>query len=269
MKFLNSSKNQSGLKTGPTSRISFITDERSKLAIPVGPRFQVELPSWNPRTPKSRLTLGKMESDDEKWLGIRVWPLRERSQDTNNDMVGKGRPHACICDVPGSIECVRQHVFDKRSQLKIDLGPAFWKWKFDVMGENVSKLWNYEEHRKFDCIVKKNLTSRGTSFMKSASQCFPSLSKASIVSYYLNMYIPRRIAFQTRLGFIIVDSDDDEDDNDDEDVDNIVIDVDDDDGDGEGEDVLHTTRASRKRARVDYTNSNHKYMKTALVTSCR
>lgn len=84
------------------------------------------------------------------------------------------------------------------------------------MGDDVSKVWNKEEQRKFDYVVKMNITSSDTSFVKVASQCFAHHSKRSIVSYYLNVYIPRRISAQTRSGCNYVDTDDDVDDDDDD-----------------------------------------------------
>ncbi|XP_057772450.1 AT-rich interactive domain-containing protein 1-like [Salvia miltiorrhiza] len=271
MKLSKTPNNQGIGGKKPIDWFSFVTDERGKLAIPIGPRFQVDIPSWNPPSSKSRLTIGDTELEDEnKWLSIPVWPLKGRSQNTYHDTIGKGRPWGCICAFPGSIECVRQHVYDKRLQLKIELGPAFWKWRFDVMGEDVSKVWNSEEQRKFDYIVKKNLTSLDTSFVKVASQCFPCQSKGNIISYYLNVYIPRRISVQTRSSCNIVDSDDDNDDDDHHDDD----DEHDHDHDhhyrhrGDGEDIARP-KGPLKRLQADFTSSTCKYMKTAYLTSCR
>ncbi|KAL1565806.1 AT-rich interactive domain-containing protein 2-like [Salvia divinorum] len=241
MKLSKTPNNQRINRKQPIDWISFISDDHAKLAIPVGPRFQVDITSWNPPSSKTRLTIGDTESDDEtKWIGTPVWPLKGRSQITSQNMIGRGRPQNCMCVFSGSIECVRQHVSAKRLQLKAELGPAFWKWRFDVMGEDVSKVWNKEEQRKFDDVVKMNLTSSDTSFVKVASQCFPRHSKGSIVSYYLNVYIPRRISAQTRSGCNYVDTDDDDDDDDD--------------------DAMITI----KRLRADLTSSTHK-----RLASCR
>ncbi|KAH6836628.1 hypothetical protein C2S53_005247 [Perilla frutescens var. hirtella] len=249
MKLLKPLNNQSIERRKRTDRFTFITDDRVKLVIPVGPRFQVDVPSWTPPSSRSHLTIGDTESDNAKWLGNRTWPLKGKSQDTNNDMIGRGRPRTCVCSFPGSIQCVRRHVSDKKFQLKIDLGPAFWKWKFDGMGEDVTKLWNENERRKFDYILKMNLTSKGKGFMKSASQNFPFHSEKSIVSYYLNVHIPRRISVQTRSVCNAVDTDDDDHD--------------------DGEEILSPTKGSRKRLHADFTCSSRKYIKTAFLTSCR
>ncbi|XP_042015912.1 AT-rich interactive domain-containing protein 2-like isoform X2 [Salvia splendens] len=239
--------------------LSFIIDDHAKLAIPVGPRFQVDIPSWNPPSSKSRITIGETELNDEnKWLDSIIWPPKGRSQNVYHDRVGRGRPQDCLCAFPGSIECVRQHVSAKRFQLKVELGPVFWKWRFDVMGDDVSKLWNQEEQRKFNDIVKKNLTSHDTSFVEAASRCLPCHSKGSIISYYLNVYIPRQIGVQTRSSCNIVDTDDDNNNDDEEDNNG-----DDDDFVNDGEDVMHP-KGSLKRLRAGFTSSTRKYMKIAF-----
>ncbi|KAI3461633.1 hypothetical protein Pfo_018296 [Paulownia fortunei] len=228
-----------------TDWFTFITDDRVKLVIPVGPRFQVEVPSWTIPFSRSGLTIGDSESDNSKWIGTPIWPVKGRSQDINNNTVRRGRSEICECAFPGSIECVRQHISDKKFQLQIDLGPAFWKWKFDSMGEDVSKLWNPEEQKKFEYVVKMNATSRGRSFMESALECFPCQSKESIVSYYLNVYIPRRISVQTRSSCIMVDTDDDTED-------------------------MPRLKGSRKRFQANsFTSGSSKYIKTTYLTSRR
>ncbi|XP_047973674.1 AT-rich interactive domain-containing protein 2-like isoform X2 [Salvia hispanica] len=219
MKLSKTPNNQRIHRKQPIDWISFITDDHAKLAIPVGPRFQ--------------------------WLGTQMWPLKGRSQITPQNMVGRGRPQNCMCVFPGSIDCVRQHVSAKRIQLKDELGPAFWKWRFDVMGDDVSKVWNKEEQRKFDDVVKMNITSSDTSFVKVASQCFSRHSKGSIISYYLNVYIPRRISAQTRSGCNYVDTDDDNDDNDDDDA-----------------------MMAIKRLRTDFTYSTCKRLASYRVNPC-
>ncbi|KAL1541101.1 AT-rich interactive domain-containing protein 1-like [Salvia divinorum] len=264
MKLSKTTSNQRFDRNRPIDRLSFIIDDCAKLAIPIGPRFQVDIPSWNPPSSKSRINIGDTESDDEnKWLDTIIWPPKGRSQNAYYDRVGRGRPLDCLCAFPGSIECVRQHVSAKRFQLKVELGPVFWKWRFDVMGEDVSKVWNQEEQRKFDDILKKNPTSHDTSFVKAASQCLPCHSKESIISYYLNVYIPRRISVQTRSSCNIVDTDDDNDNDDEEDNNSNDHDGGDDDDGGGGEDILHP-KGSLKRLHVDFTSTTRKCMKIAF-----
>lgn len=209
MKLSKKLKNRSIDRSKITDWFTFITDDRAKLVIPVGPRFQVEVPPWTPPVSRS--------IDNSKWIGTQIWPVKgrsSRSSSSNRNMIkiGRGRPETCECAFRGSIECVRKHVSEKRFQLKIDLGPVFWLWRFDEMGEDVSRLWNLEEERKFEDIVKKNAKSQGKkSFVKSALESFPGMSRGSIVSYYLNVYIPRRISVESRSNRITIDTDEEED----------------------------------------------------------
>lgn len=191
-----------------TDWITFVTDERGKLVIPVGARFQVEVPPW---TPPVSTSFG-----NPKWLGTKIWPAKGKSTtSTNRNMVGigKGRKENCDCAFPGSIECVRKHVSKKRFQLQIDIGPVFWTWKFDEMGEDVSKSWSLKEERKFEYIVKMNTNSKGKNLLKTAIESLPGKSRGSIVSYYLNVYVPRRF----RTSCINIDTDGEDDDDDDAD----------------------------------------------------
>ncbi|KAL0391232.1 UNVERIFIED_CONTAM: AT-rich interactive domain-containing protein 1 [Sesamum calycinum] len=209
MKLLKQPDIKSIEKQKPTDWFSFIIDDCVRLVVPVGPRFQVDVPSWSLPPSGTGQTIGDSEWDNSKWLGTQIWPVEGRNRKVDFIVAGKGRPETCECAYQGSVDCVRWHIIDKRCQLQIDLGPAFWKWKFDSMGEDVSKLWNSEEQKKFEYIVKTNSKLQGRSFIKSALECFPRHTRESIVSYYLNVYLPRRIMAQTRLGGLTVDTDDD------------------------------------------------------------
>ncbi|KAK4412381.1 hypothetical protein Salat_2885000 [Sesamum alatum] len=245
MKLLKQPDIQSIERQKPTDRFAFITDDCVRLVVPVGPRFQVDVPSWPLPASRTCLTVGDSESDNSKWLGTQIWPVKGRNRKIDFNVSGKGRPETCECAYQGSVECVRRHIFDKRLQLQIDLGPALWKWKFDSMGEDVSKLWNSQEQKKFECIVKTNSSSLGRNFIKSALECFPCQTRESIVSYYLNVYLPRRIRAQTRSGCMMVDTDDD----------------------SEG---IPPLKGSRKRFQADsLTSSNSKHVKTMYLRARR
>lgn len=188
--------------------LDIINDESNKPVIPVGPRFQAEIPVWT-GPPHSEYY---KDFSSTKWLGVRVWPIKDRSLQTNVEGVGKGRPNFCSCPSPGSIECVKRHISDRRLQLQFELGPVFREWKFDEMGEEISKLWNLQEQQEFDSIVKRSSPSQGNSFLELALEHFPAKQRETIVRYYFNVYVPRRMKIQTRSGCEIVDTDDDEDD---------------------------------------------------------
>ncbi|XP_031121090.1 AT-rich interactive domain-containing protein 1-like [Ipomoea triloba] len=174
--------------------LDYIQDESlNPVAIPVGPRFQADLPDW----------IGPPNNDIEKeskWLGTQVWPIKNDPEETNEARIGKGRPEFCNCGSPGSVECVRRHVGEERKKLESELGPAFQEWRFDEMGEDVSDQWSLREQRKFESIVKRNnpLLSQGKSFLQAAMAAFPSHNKHSILNYYFNVYLPRRFSKETR-----------------------------------------------------------------------
>ncbi|KAJ0582228.1 putative ELM2 domain-containing protein [Helianthus annuus] len=153
-----------------------------KKRIPLGRAFQAEVPNWTNATQES----------ETRWLGTRVWPLDETENRTS------------------SLDCVRFHVAEKRSRLKLELGSAFVKWKFDSMGEDVSLEWTKTEEKKFARIIKSNPWSSGRSFWDVLVTSFKNRTRAVLVSYYFNVYLLRRRAHQNRADPSNVDSDDDE-----------------------------------------------------------
>lgn len=186
-----------------TNWFEYVNNDDYRLAIPVGPRFQAVLPDWT--SPPQM----KYELESSMWLGTKVWPLENRNPETEGNVIKKRRLKFCSCLNPGSVECVKRHVIAKRIQLQTELGPAFWKWKFDEMGEEVSKSWNQEDRKRYEDLVRKNPISQGKSFMKPALKSFPSQCRKTIVSYYFNVYLPRRMGCKTRSGCTI-DTDDEE-----------------------------------------------------------
>lgn len=138
---------------------SYVLDNRQRLAIPVGPRFQIDVPEWNgpPQRKYPHRTLTKSESS--KWLGTVIWSNKETTPETERDVIGRGRPDHCDCHVPGSIICVKRHITEKTAHLQKDLGPAFQIWKFDEMGGDVTKLWKQSEQQNLASFVNTNLIS--------------------------------------------------------------------------------------------------------------
>lgn len=193
-----------------TDWFSFVLNEHQKPAIPVGPRFQADVPEWNGPFQREypHKTTGK--SFSSKWLGTVIWSNIDTSVETDRDAIGKGRPQHCDCYNPGSLLCVKRHVTVKISDLQKDLGSAFQIWKFDEMGEVVAKSWKHSEQQKFARIVKTNPISEGNNFIKLALGCFSSKSHNTIVSYYFNVYLPRQISIKTRSGCASVDTDNEE-----------------------------------------------------------
>ncbi|KAL2509886.1 uncharacterized protein Fot_33533 [Forsythia ovata] len=191
--------------------LSFICDHLQRKVVPVGPRFQADVPEWNGLVEKSVL-IGEFKKDfqNSRWLGNQVWPIEVGIVKPRGKMIGKGRPDSCCCVTPGSVNCIRRHILEGRLLLQCDLGPAFFGWKFDEMGEQVSKSWTLKEQQTFESLVKMKPLSNGKNFLKQASNCFPTKSRKNIISYYFNVVILQHLSMQTRSPLKQVDSDDDE-----------------------------------------------------------
>ncbi|CAI9094106.1 OLC1v1029780C1 [Oldenlandia corymbosa var. corymbosa] len=178
-----------------------ILDEPPEKEVSVGPLFQAEVPEWT----------GDVYESDAKWLGIRVWPPEDAKDETviKFDPIEKGRTNDCECSFPGHSECVRFHIAEKRLKLKRELGSAFYKWRFDRMGEEVSLSWTMEEETRFKDMIKFSSQSSNR-FWINALRLFPSKTREKLVSYYYNAFVIRRRSYQNRVTPEEVDSDDDE-----------------------------------------------------------
>ncbi|PIN24882.1 hypothetical protein CDL12_02396 [Handroanthus impetiginosus] len=190
----------------------YIGDHLQKKVIPVGPRFQADVPEWS-GPPDRSVFIGTYNNDPDnyKWLGTRVWPIEIGNMKTTGRTIGKGRHNSCSCISPGSVVCIRRHTLEKRLLLQCDLGPAFFSWKFDDMGEQVSKSWSLKEQQTFESLVKVRPSSNGKSFLKRALKSFSKKSREDIISYYFNVYILNHMSVQTRsLSINQVDTDDED-----------------------------------------------------------
>ncbi|XP_021754192.1 AT-rich interactive domain-containing protein 2-like [Chenopodium quinoa] len=161
----------------------------------VGPQFQAEVPIWTGITSES----------DSKWLGTQIWTpeMQEVNYSCGIKLVGKGRLESCNCFFPGSVECYRFHIAENRMKLRRELGLAFYHWKFDRMGEEVSLSWSAEEEKRFKQIIRSNNPFLGKSF-------FPRKTRMDLVSYYFNVFLIKRRSYQNRVTPKEIDSDDDE-----------------------------------------------------------
>ncbi|XP_027335790.1 AT-rich interactive domain-containing protein 2-like isoform X2 [Abrus precatorius] len=177
-------------------------DRCATVRIPVGSNHQAEIPEWT----------GMTSEGDSKWLGTRVWPSKTVNSRLliERDPIGKGRQDSCGCSVPGSVECVRFHIGEKRAKVKLELGEAFHEWNFDKVGEDVKKLWTEEEEKKFENVVRSNRASSETYFWDHIFRTFPEKSRADLVSYYFNVFLLQRRGHQNRHTPANIDSDDDE-----------------------------------------------------------
>ncbi|KAF3673432.1 AT-rich interactive domain-containing protein 2 [Capsicum chacoense] len=222
--------------------LDFIYEDRNKCVIPVGPRFQADIPDWT-HSQKVQMVRQYKENkaDTSKWLGTPMWPANNNlaNKKVNEKLIGKGRDEHCRCESPGSVECVKSHVKEERMKLKSELGRAFSAWKFDEMGEEVSNLWTNKEQRIFTSLVQMNRMSKGKSFMKPALTYLPSKNRQSIVNYYFNVHVPQRISSQTRSNCHIIDTDDEEGEEEEED-----------------EEEFNTSKRSQKRNRAQKGDSS-------------
>ncbi|KAI4328813.1 hypothetical protein L6164_021139 [Bauhinia variegata] len=197
----SSLETQADLERSPSPCIEFYCDKFPRMPIPLGPGFQAQLPEWTSVASES----------DPIWLGTPIWP----SKNANNkllierDPIGKGRQDSCGCHEPGSVECVRFHIAEKRAKLKLELGFTFLEWNLDRVGEEVRRLWTQEEEKKFKDIVQSNPASTERSFWDYIFRSFPTKTREDLVSYYFNVFLLLRRGHQNRHTPDDIDSDDD------------------------------------------------------------
>ncbi|KAI7726604.1 hypothetical protein M8C21_025178, partial [Ambrosia artemisiifolia] len=189
-------------------RFTYINDDKAKLVIPIGPRFQADVPEWSCPLRKNKGSLNELDSS--KWLGIVIWSIKDTTPEIEGCVIGKGRSESCGCMTPGSVFCVKRHISEETTHLQRILGPAFHEWKFDLMGEGVAKLWKQPDKQRLTHLIKNNPFSKGQDFVKPALKCFPFNSKKDIVNFYFNVYVPERMSIQRRSGCMMVNSDDEE-----------------------------------------------------------
>lgn len=171
--------------------------------IPLGHLFQANIPEFT----------GKTNEIDSTWLGTRIWPLEKCENKgvlIERDRIGKGRQDSCGCEFPGSVECVKFHVAQKSSRLKLELCSAFEGWKFDSMGEKVALFWTKEEQNRFQDMVKLNPLSEDKYFWDELLKLLPRKDKEALLSYYFNVFLLRRRGYQNRISPSNVDSDEEE-----------------------------------------------------------
>nr|KYP46258.1 hypothetical protein KK1_032135 [Cajanus cajan] len=201
------SKNEDMELNQPQNNMSFEDNHISRLAIPIGPRFQAEIPKW-----EGAINIKNQNIDDLRWLGIQDWPMPNISE-YNTKSIGEVRHDLCSCEFPGSIDCVKLHINERREFLKLSIGTTFSSWRFDEMGETVSKSWTLQEQKKFESLVKLNLSTNDKNLWKLVMKHFPSKSLKCMINYYYNVYLPRRLSVDTRSSCDAVNSDLDQDEN--------------------------------------------------------
>jgi hypothetical protein len=169
----------------------------------VGQKYQAEVPEWTAPNPES----------DTKWFGTQVWPLAVSNSQflVERDPIGRGRQDSCGCAVPGSVECVRFHISEKKAKAKLELGVAFYHWRFDKVGEDVRNSWTDEDEKRFREVLQLYPPKRGYEhFWDHIFETFPNKSRETLVSYYFNVYLLQRKAYHSRHTLGDIQSDDEE-----------------------------------------------------------
>ncbi|KAL9273354.1 AT-rich interactive domain-containing protein [Drosera capensis] len=170
-------------------------DLRVEKHVLIGPQYQAQIPPWR----------GAIHDSDAKWLGTKIWPPDEQNHDHGiaTDSLGKGPSITCGCRLSGSMGCIRFHIAEKRVKLKLELGSAFYRWKFDQMGEEISLSWSAKEDKRFRQVMRTEVSFLGKSY-------FPKKTRKELVSYYYNVFLIKRRSYQNRVTPRTIDSDDDE-----------------------------------------------------------
>ncbi|CAK8541855.1 unnamed protein product [Lathyrus sativus] len=132
------------------SRNKFLPSRANHLPrpfIPVGPRFQAEVPEWDVTT-----NIKQYNSDDcLKWLGTQIWPMPSLSKN-NAKSIAKGSPNENSGENLDSVDCVKKHS-EAKECLKSKVNDTFSSWEFDIK-EDVSKLWTMDDEKKFESTIK-------------------------------------------------------------------------------------------------------------------
>ncbi|KAG7620092.1 ELM2 domain [Arabidopsis suecica] len=188
---------RAGLTAGTSRARKQNKAEIPRRCIKVGHQHQAQVDEW---------TESGVDSDS-KWLGTRIWPPENSEaldQTLGNDLVGKGRPDSCSCELSGFVECTRLHIAEKRMELKRELGDDFFHWRFNQMGEEVCLRWTEEEEKRF----KDMIIADPQSFWTNAAKNFPKKKREELVSYYFNVFLINRRRYQNRVTPKSIDSDD-------------------------------------------------------------
>ncbi|KAK2414595.1 hypothetical protein P8452_60001 [Trifolium repens] len=76
----------------------------SRSVVPIGPRFQAEVPKWEATT-----NIKQYNNDDcLKWLGTQIWPMSTICKSTAKG-IEKGIFDSCLCCNRKLVDCVEKH----------------------------------------------------------------------------------------------------------------------------------------------------------------
>uniref|UniRef100_A0ACD5WHT3 Uncharacterized protein n=1 Tax=Avena sativa TaxID=4498 RepID=A0ACD5WHT3_AVESA len=209
-------KNDSEIPTRKSERLakrmvlmtSVLLTQRKKIG--VGEHFQAEILKWTGPPSDAELSCYRNDPNISKMLGSRIWHPEGEISRTDIVVAGQGRPESCSCPYPGSYFCRQHHINAARDQLRSEIGQAFTEWKFDSMGDEVSKMWSTDDQLKFSGLERLVPVLENKSFWTIASKYFASKTRRELVQYYMNVFLMRRVLSQCRLSLLEIDSDEDE-----------------------------------------------------------
>ncbi|KAK8493201.1 hypothetical protein V6N12_008702 [Hibiscus sabdariffa] len=182
----------------------------------VGPNYQADIPEWEDLS-----VVGNNCNDSDvletaacrygiELMRACIIPMTDLESFAYDDKVGRGRTN-CNCEDKDSVRCVRQHILERREELRESLGlERFMELGFCDMGEVVADKWSEEEEHLFHKVVFSNPVSIGRNFWKILASVFPYRTKMDIVSYYFNVFMLRKRSVQNRCESMSIDSDNDE-----------------------------------------------------------
>ncbi|KAJ3668891.1 hypothetical protein LUZ60_010841 [Juncus effusus] len=202
LRYKNKRRSERISKSFPLSLSSHLSILRKRIGI--GRLFQAQIPSHS-----SPLSLSSYNSDPNltKYLGTPTWPVNSKTPTKNSKL---RKSEKCNCVEPGSVECVRRHVDQARTKLRSELGPAFYSWGFDSMGDYMSNAFlTRQEQLGFEKMESEN-SKKG--FWRRMGEGME-MKRRDLVWYYFNVYLLRRVARMSRnRPGIEIDSCDEDDD---------------------------------------------------------
>ncbi|XP_047306701.1 AT-rich interactive domain-containing protein 2-like [Impatiens glandulifera] len=178
-----------------------LSDDLHLKEVMVGPLFQAEIPECT----------GIRTDSDPKWLGITMClPQNGDDSFTSMDSTDKRKENPCICQSPGSVQCTRFHIAEKRINLKMQIGSLFYDWRFDRTGEDVALSWTIKQENRFKGIIGRRNLSLRKQLWNNTSKFFPNKTREDLVRYYFNVFTLRCRRYQNRVTPEDIDSSDDE-----------------------------------------------------------
>ncbi|KAK1396737.1 hypothetical protein POM88_006600 [Heracleum sosnowskyi] len=121
-----------------------------------GPGFHADIPEWSDESTENN----DRTEYENKWLGLRLWPLHAIEQQQmwiDEIQINK---QGCTCSVPGSVDGINVHVTREKGRLMEELGSAFFKMGIHETGQLISIFLNQEEKKVLESALIRNPPSQ-------------------------------------------------------------------------------------------------------------